>query len=82
MYLFESPDTRPKALLAVVAIIILVCGCGSLYRQPQGERPFVFGVLADIQYADKDTIGARHYRTSQQKLKECVASSTTGIRLL
>ena len=38
------------------------------------ERPlFSFGVLTDIQYADKDTAGQREYRKSLEKLQACVA---------
>jgi UDP-2,3-diacylglucosamine pyrophosphatase LpxH len=32
-----------------------------------------FGVIADVQYADKETAGRRHYRTSLQKLDEAVS---------
>lgn len=36
------------------------------------SRPlFSFGVLADIQYADQDTWGAREYRKSIEKLEHC-----------
>ena len=42
----------------------------------QNTRPsqplFSFGVLADVQYADKDRSGARHYRTSLGRLASCV----------
>lgn len=34
---------------------------------------FRFGVVADIQYADKDPAGRRHYRDSLGKLEHCVA---------
>lgn len=34
---------------------------------------FRFGVVADIQYADKDTVGKRRYRESAEKLKAAVA---------
>ncbi|MGK0301143.1 MAG: manganese-dependent ADP-ribose/CDP-alcohol diphosphatase, partial [Planctomycetota bacterium] len=37
------------------------------------SRPlFSFGVLADVQYADKDRSGARYYRTSLDRLTSCV----------
>lgn len=39
------------------------------------EKPaFSFGVVADIQYADKDTAGRRDYRASVEKLAACVAA--------
>jgi 3',5'-cyclic AMP phosphodiesterase CpdA len=37
---------------------MVVAGCAS---QP---KPVVFGVVADVQYADKDTAGGRYYRSS------------------
>jgi 3',5'-cyclic AMP phosphodiesterase CpdA len=37
-----------------------------------GEPLFSFGVIADIQYADKESVGARHYRASMKNLEECV----------
>ncbi len=36
------------------------------------EPELRFGVVADVQYADKDTAGARHYRTSLGRLESCV----------
>ena len=33
---------------------------------------YSFGVLADVQYADQPNAGARHYRTSLQRLQACV----------
>ena len=64
--------TQITALLTVAAILLFVCGCGSLRQQSQDDQPIVFGIVADVQYADKDTVGARHYRTSLAKLVECV----------
>jgi len=40
--------------------------------QPAGQ-PFVFGVMADIQYGDKPDHLKRHYRTALARLDECVA---------
>jgi manganese-dependent ADP-ribose/CDP-alcohol diphosphatase len=40
----------------------------------QGGTPlFRFGLFADVQYADKEAQGPRHYRESAAKLKACVA---------
>jgi len=52
----------------------LVLLCGSTAAQNPAKLPgsFSFGVVADVQYADKDPAGARHYRTSASRLKACV----------
>ncbi|MCC6858351.1 MAG: metallophosphoesterase [Bryobacterales bacterium] len=39
-----------------------------------GSPPLSFGILADVQYADKDTSGKREYRASIAKLEKCVAA--------
>jgi manganese-dependent ADP-ribose/CDP-alcohol diphosphatase len=54
------------------AALLLLCGCTRLHQPPQTAQLPVFAVLADIQYGDKDTEGARHYRTALHKLEECV----------
>lgn len=51
--------------IPTLLFILSMVGC----RSPE---PFSFGVIADIQYADKENSGARHYRTSEKRLKECV----------
>ena len=38
----------------------------------QEQKIFSFGVITDIQYADKKERGKRHYRKALDKLKECV----------
>lgn len=39
------------------------------------DEPYVrFGIIADIQYCDCDVNGSRYYRSSLQKLDECVES--------
>ena len=43
-----------------------------LAMTPGDEPVFRFGVVADVQYADKDTAGKRHYRTSLERLRQCV----------
>jgi manganese-dependent ADP-ribose/CDP-alcohol diphosphatase len=35
------------------------------------------GLLADVQYADKDTVGRRRYREADDKLRACVADLAT-----
>ncbi len=70
------------ALFACAACLVQVA---ALSQEPEkrtpaqtprsAERPAVsFGVLADIQYADKPAAGRREYRKSIEKLKECSAA--------
>lgn len=54
------------ALAALCAVLLASCA----RRQPE---PFTFGIVADIQYGDKDAAGTRHYRASLGKLERCVA---------
>lgn len=35
---------------------------------------FKIGIVADVQYADRDNAGSRYYRLSPEKLEEAVAS--------
>ena len=39
---------------------------------------FSFGLVADIQYADRNTAGARHYRDSLAKLESCLGFWNTA----
>ncbi|HUU26297.1 MAG TPA: metallophosphoesterase [archaeon] len=41
------------------------------------DKKFSFGIVADIQYADKETQGQRRYREAIGKLAECVADWDT-----
>jgi len=46
-------------------------------QQPgnQSQKPlFTFGIIADVQYADYESIGNRYYRSSTWKLKEALTS--------
>lgn len=46
---------------------------------PAGPKPLVvFGVVADVQYADADTAGSRHYRAALPKLASCVREFNAG----
>jgi len=70
---YVNPNVRIKMVWVVLMVVLSsICGCQSSNRNNQAERKFTFAVLADIQYADKDTCGKRHYRTARQKLAECV----------
>ena len=46
----------------------------ALATAPGFPRDFSFAVVADIQYADKDTAGRRDYRRSAAKLEACAAA--------
>lgn len=56
-----------------LAALLLACSLTPFGQQAQAQEPPVFGIITDIQYADKDTAGDRHYRTTLKKLEECVA---------
>ncbi len=53
--------------------LALLCAFGLNAQPPPEKRLFTFAVITDIQYADKDPRGARHYRDSLLRLEECVA---------
>ncbi|MBN1851932.1 MAG: metallophosphoesterase [Pirellulales bacterium] len=53
-----TPGATPNQLLA---------------GDPNEKPSFAFGVLADVQYADKETAGKRSYRESLGNLEKCVA---------
>lgn len=60
-----------KRFLLVFCVLCLMAG-----RSAAGETntpSFTFGVIADVQWADKETRGARHYREALDRLEECVA---------
>lgn len=67
---------RLRKTLCRLAVLVFVC---FLFRASPAadageQRPlFSFGLLADVQYADKETKGARHYRESLARLEQCVA---------
>jgi manganese-dependent ADP-ribose/CDP-alcohol diphosphatase len=42
-------------------------------KDEQQQKLFSFGVVADVQWGDKNARGARHYREALGKLEECVA---------
>jgi 3',5'-cyclic AMP phosphodiesterase CpdA len=60
-----------RKLSSLFVLVLLLSGW---VRAAEQEKPlFSFGVVADIQYADKDTSGARRYRESVPKLARAVA---------
>ena len=49
------------------------------YGSDEVEKPLLsFGLLADVQYADVDPEGERHYRESPAKLREAVVKQSGG----
>ena len=62
-----------QSVRQMVCVLMLIGSCATvLSSHAQGQEPFSFGVIADVQYSDKATAGARHYRESLAKLEECV----------
>ena len=59
-------------IIALIALTLLLTIRFFLYRQQQMKSPIVFAIIADVQYADKDAAGSRHYRASLNNLAKCV----------
>ncbi|NQU45287.1 hypothetical protein HQ520_18545 [bacterium] len=59
-------------LIALCLLLSAACNSSSAVRGWKSE-PFAFGVVADVQYGDKETKGDRHYRESIDRLREAVA---------
>jgi len=52
---------------------VLVAGCVGRFAVEQGGGTAItFGVVADVQYADRDASLGRFYRDSAEKLRECI----------
>ena len=56
--------------ITVAVLLALVAAALAGAEKPE----FSFGVVADVQYADKDPAGRRDYRASLDKLAACVAA--------
>ena len=62
-----------KDILKTLTLLVLVLSC-----QPKPSNPmpvntsFRIGLIADCQYCDCETRGARHYKTSKDRLSEAV----------
>lgn len=54
-------------------LVYLLLAGPQLFSQDRGAPLFRFGVIADVQYADQQHQGTRHYRASLQKLAGAVA---------
>jgi manganese-dependent ADP-ribose/CDP-alcohol diphosphatase len=62
-----------KILKYLFAAALLLVG-NTLLAQTKDKPLFTFGIMADVQYADQDNAGTRHYRRSPKKLAEAVDS--------
>ncbi len=61
-------------VIALSVAYLCLSGCGkSSQTQEKEDRPLTFGVLADIQYGDYDTMSSRYFRASLGKLTKCIA---------
>ena len=62
-----------QILSAVMLIFIGLMNCNFLSKTEKDQQKlFSFGIMADIQYADKETKGKRFYRESDKNLKLAV----------
>jgi len=59
------------SLLALCVFCVIGCR-PTTGKESRQQKPFSFGVIADIQWGDKETAGERHYRDALDKLRECV----------
>ena len=62
-----------RGWVGVLGLLAFV-GCAGPEDEDPAESglPFRFAVLADVQHADKDAAGSRHYRESLVNLERCV----------
>ena len=64
----------------LVAVVVMLLAALVAWPQPvaaQEQPRLSFGVMADVQYADRDAQGGRHYRQSLANLESCVADLNT-----
>jgi hypothetical protein len=62
---------RAPFLPGLLAALLL---CGGRAQVADAAAPFAFGLVADVQYADKDAPARRQYRASLGKLREAVGA--------
>jgi len=60
------------ALLANIGAYCLFSYLSGKRPKRQGKKLFSFGLVTDIQYADKDTQKGRYFREAADKLKTCI----------
>lgn len=66
-----------KHLLLVLICVILLGGCYRTGAGNHADEVFTIGLIADVQYADKDDVHQRKYRSSRLKLQEAVDQLNT-----
>lgn len=59
-------------MIKLLTVIMCVLTCMSCQAPSRVNQPLVFGVMADIQFADKSTKNDRDYRASLPNLQKCV----------
>lgn len=64
---------RTMLLGSVVAGLLFCPVAGAADVERAAPPTLSFGVIADIQYADRDPASGRHFRASLKRLEECVA---------
>lgn len=67
------PPLCPRTRLTILAAAALLGGCRLPPEEAKPGRLPAFGVVADIQYGDKDGSASRDYRGSLERLGRCVA---------
>lgn len=74
----SAPPRRLRRLALALLLPAWLATCATKGTRaepaPAPATPFQFGLVADIQYADKDTAGSRHYRASLASLRICTDS--------
>ena len=74
----NHPSMNSKKILSCLFLICFLAGALYAGKQCESslaccEKPkFSFGLMADVQYADKEPSGSRYYRKSLEKLQKCV----------
>ena len=64
-------------LRTTFSLVLIACFAASVPAQETDAKTFTFGAIADCQYCDADTGGARFYRDSPKKLEEAVTQLNT-----
>lgn len=66
------PARRAFALAPLALILLASCSGPGTDTPSNAGLPLRFGLLADVQYADKDTAGKRRYRDGLLNLEHCI----------